>query len=168
MNTNVAVGEARSAAGGLDGAGTWTRYLVPLGRAAFAAVFLWFAPADFSQQGIAWAAQQQVPLPQVLVPLAGLISLAGGVSVLLGYRARLGAWLLMLFLVPVTVMMHNFWAVKDPMMAQIQQGFFLANLSRLGGVLLIAHFGAGPLSLDAHALARGRKPDKGERVRTGQ
>jgi putative oxidoreductase len=76
------------------------------------------------------------------------------VSVLLGYRARLGAWLLMLFLMPVTVMMHNFWAVKDPMMAQIQQGFFLANLSRLGGALLIAHFGAGPLSLDARVPAR--------------
>ena len=136
---------------GLDAAGAWTRYQVPLGRAAFAAVFLWFAPADFSRQGIAWAAQQGVPLPGLLVPLVGLMSLAGGLSVLLGYRARLGAWLLILFLVPVTVMFHNFWAVRDPMMAQIQQGFFLANLSRLGGALLIAHFGAGPMSLDARA-----------------
>src|SRR6516165_1475326 len=72
-------------------------------------------------------------------------------SVLLGYRARLGAWLVILFLVPVTIMFHNFWAVRDPMMAQIQQGFFLANLSRLGGALLIAHFGAGPFSLDGRA-----------------
>ena len=136
---------------GPDGAGAWTRYLVPLGRAAFAAVFLWFAPGDFSRQGIAWAGQQGVPLAGLLVPLAGLLSLAGGLSVLLGYRARLGAWLLILFLVPVTIMFHNFWAVRDPMMAQIQQGFFLANLSRLGGALLIAHFGAGPFSLDGRA-----------------
>ena len=75
---------------GPDGAGAWTRYLVPLGRAAFAAVFLWFAPGDFSRQGIAWAGQQGVPLAGLLVPLAGLLSLAGGLSVLLGYRARLG------------------------------------------------------------------------------
>ncbi len=102
--------------------GAWTRYLVPLGRAAFAAVFVVFAPLDFTPQGVAWAAQQGIPLPQVLVPLAGLIGLAGGVSVILGYRARIGAWLLVLFLVPVTVMMHNFWAVRDPMMARMRKG----------------------------------------------
>ncbi len=73
---------------------------------------------------------------------------------LLGYRARLGAWLLVLFLVPVAAMIHNFWAVKDPMTAQMQRGFFMANLSRLGGALLIAYFGAGPFSLDARAPAR--------------
>jgi len=154
MNTHVAVREMRNSAGGLGGDSTWTRYLVPLGRAAFAGIFVGTAPLNFSQQGIAEAAQQGVPLPQLLVPLSALISLAGGLSVLLGYRAKLGAWLLMLFLVPVTVMMHNFWAVKDPMGAQIQLGFFLANLSRLGTALLIAHFGAGPFSLDARALAR--------------
>ncbi len=154
MKTNVAVREARNTARGLDGASTLTRYLVPLGRAAFAGVFVGLAPLDFSQQTIAYAAQQGVPLPGLLVPLAGLISLAGGLSVVLGYRAKIGAWLLVLFLVPVTIMMHNFWAVTDPMMAQMQLGFFLANLSRVGGALLIAHFGAGPVSLDARALAR--------------
>lgn len=136
------------------GASTWSRCLVPLGRAAFAAVFVLFAPANFSSQGIAWGAQQGVPLARLLVPLAGLISLAGGLSVILGYRAKIGAWLLILFLVPVTVMMHNFWAVRDPMMAQMQLGFFLSNLSRIGGALLIAYFGAGPLSFDARAAER--------------
>ncbi len=144
MDTNVAVREARNTARGPDGARSSTRYLVPLGRAAFAGIFVWAAPADFSPQAVAWAAPQGVPLPGLLVPLAGLISLAGGLSVVLGYRAKAGAWLLVLFLVPVTIMMHNFWAVKDPMMAEIQQGFFWANLSRVGGALLIAHFGAGP------------------------
>ncbi len=128
---------------------TWTRYLVPLGRVAFAAAFVLFAPSNFSQEGIAWAAAQGVPLPKLLVPLAGLISLAGGLSVILGYRAKIGAWLLVLFLVPVDGFMHNFWAVKDPMMAQIQLGFFVANISRLGAALLIAYFGPGPLSFDA-------------------
>jgi len=154
MDTRVAVREMRNSAGGLDGASNWTRYLVPLGRTAFAVAFMWAPPDKFSQQTIAYAAQQGVPLPGLLVPVAGLLSLAGGLSVLLGYRAKLGASLLVLFLVPVTVMMHNFWAVTDPMMAQMQLGFFLANLSRLGGALLIAHFGAGPVSLDARALAR--------------
>jgi putative oxidoreductase len=134
-------------------AGMWTRYLVPLGRVAFAAVFIVFTPPDFTPQGIAEAAQQGVPLAPVLVPLAGLIALAGGASVILGYRARVGAWLLILFLVPVTILLHNFWAVRDPMMAQMQFGFFLANVSRIGTALLIAYFGAGPFSFDERAAA---------------
>jgi putative oxidoreductase len=70
-------------------------------------------------------------------------------SILLGYRARLGAWLIVLFLIPVTFMMHKFWTVQDPMMAQIQMVMFMKNVSMLGGALLISHFAAGPLSLDA-------------------
>lgn len=153
MNIDTALRQVPAHAQRLDDTNSWRRYLVPLGRAAFAWAHVWFAPLNFSPQGIAWAAQQGVPLPGLLVPLAGVISLAGGLSVILGYRARLGAWLLVLFLVPVTILLHNFWAVKDPMMAQIQQGFFIANLSRIGAALLIAYFGAGPLSLDARAEA---------------
>ena len=151
MSTSMAAQEARSAAGAIAGSPTWTRYLVPLGRAAFAGVFVIFAPGDFTREGATFAAQQGVPLSGVLVPLAGLISVAGGLSVVLGYRARAGACLLMLFLVPVTYWMHNFWAIRDPMMAQMQFGFFMANVSRIGGALLIVYFGAGPLSLDARA-----------------
>jgi putative oxidoreductase len=125
------------------------RYVVLAGRVLYVAIFLVAAPAHFSQQTVGYAAQQGVPIAGLLVPLSGVIALAGGFSVLLGYQARIGAGLLVLFLVPVTVMLHNFWAVTDPMMAQMQQAMFLKNLSMLGGALLIAHFGAGPLSLDA-------------------
>jgi putative oxidoreductase len=45
--------------------------------------------------------------------------------------------------------MHKFWTVSDPMMAQIQMVMFMKNVSMLGGALLISHFGAGPISLDA-------------------
>lgn len=131
-----------------------SRYLVPIGRLAFAAVFVVFTPLDFTPQGVAWGVQQGIPMAPILVPLAGVLAMAGGLSVILGYHARIGAWLLILFLVPVTAVMHNFWAVRDPMMAQMQVGFFLANLSRIGAALLIAYFGAGPISLDERAARR--------------
>jgi len=93
-----------------------------------------------------------VPLPSVLVPLSGVIAIAGGLSILLGYHAKIGAWLIVVFLVPVTVMMHNFWTVTDPMMMQMQMMMFMKNLSMLGGALLITQFGAGPFSLDARRM----------------
>lgn len=154
VNTGTAVPQLGEPAHGLDGGTAWTRYLVPVGRVLFAAAHVVFSPLNFSREAITMAGQAGVPLPGLLVPLAAVISLAGGLSIVLGYRAKIGAWLLVLFLVPVTFYLHNFWAVKDPMMAQMQEGFFIANLSRIGACLLIAHFGAGPLSLDARAQSR--------------
>jgi putative oxidoreductase len=78
-----------------------------------------------------------------------VIALVGGLSVLLGYQTRVGAWLLVVFLVPVTLMMHNFWAVPNSAIAQIETAMFMKNVTMLGGALLISYFGAGPLSLDA-------------------
>ena len=124
------------------------RLPVLLGRFLFVAIFLMAGPNHFSRQTIAFAASQGVPLASVTVPLSGILAITGGLSILLGYRARLGAWLIALFLVPVTLMMHKFWAVADPMMQQIQMVLFMKNVAILGGALLISQFGAGPLSLD--------------------
>ncbi len=123
--------------------------LVLLGRLFYALIFLMAAPNNFTKQAIAYAASQGAPLASIGVPLMGIISLAGGLSILLGYRAKIGAWLIVLFLVLVTPIMHKFWGVADPNMAQVQMIMFLKNVSMLGGALLIAQFGAGPLSLDA-------------------
>jgi putative oxidoreductase len=44
--------------------------------------------------------------------------------------------------------MHNFWAITDPIVAQMQHIMFMKNLSMLGAALMITRFGSGPLSLD--------------------
>src|SRR5271165_5674368 len=128
---------------------TLTGAVVFAGRLLFSFIFIFGGLNDFSQQTIGYAAAQGVPLAAIAVPLSGVLAIAGGLSILLGYHARIGAWLLVLFLVAVTPMMHNFWAVKDPMMAQMQMVMFLKNLSMLGGALLISQFGPGLWSLDA-------------------
>src|SRR5882724_8278532 len=126
----------------------WQGAVVVLGRFFFALIFLMAGANHFNKQSIGYAASQGVPLASIAVPLSGVVAIAGGLSILLGYRAKLGAWLIVLFLIPVSLMMHKFWAVTDPMMAQIQMILFMKNLSMLGGALLISHFGAGPFSLD--------------------
>jgi putative oxidoreductase len=123
--------------------------VVVLGRFFFALIFLMAGANHFNRQTIGYAASQGVPLASIAVPLSGVLAIAGGLSILLGYRAKLGAWLITLFLVPVTLMMHKFWLVQDPMMAQIQMILFMKNVAMLGGALLISQFGAGPFSLDA-------------------
>ena len=124
------------------------RAIVLAGRILFSLLFVMSAFGHFSKQTIAFAASQGVPFASVAVPLSGLLALAGGLSILLGYRARLGAWLIVLFLLPVTLLMHKFWTIGDPMMAQMQQIMFLKNVTMMGGALLISQFGAGPVSLD--------------------
>lgn len=128
--------------------------LVPLGRALFAAIFLAAVPAHFSTAYIGYAAQSGVPMPNILVPFAGILALVGGLCILLGFHARFGAWLLVAFLIPITFTMHNWWAVSDPAMRAMQQGHFMKNLAMLGGALLIAYWGAGPISLDRLKTAR--------------
>ena len=124
-------------------------YLVPVGRFLYSAIFLMTVLGHFSAAYVGYAAQQGVPAAGLLVPLSGVIATVGGLSVTLGYKAKVGAWLLVLFLVPVTLKMHNFWAVTDPMMHGMQIAMFMKNVSLRGAALLITHFGAGPLSLDA-------------------
>jgi putative oxidoreductase len=131
------------------------RYIALAGRVCYSAIFLLAPMAHFSPQAVSYAAQQGVPMATLMVPLSGLVALAGGLSVLLGYKTRIGAWLLVLFLVPVTFSMHNFWTVTDPMMLQIQRAMFFKNVALTGAALLLTHFGAGPLSLDARP---GRSP----------
>ncbi len=123
--------------------------MVLLGRLFFALIFLVAGPNHFASQTIAYAASQGVPLASIAVPFSGLLAILGGLSVLLGYRAKIGAWLIALFLVGVTPMLHNFWTVTDPMMRQMQMIMFMKNVSMLGGALLITQFGPGPWSLDA-------------------
>lgn len=125
-----------------------SRLLAPLGRILLAAIFVVSSFTHFSARTIGYAASHGVPLANIAVPVAGILAFVGGLSVLLGYKARIGGWLLVLFLVPVTLMMHDFWNVVDPETAMIQQVMFMKNVSILGGVLLLIHFGAGPYSID--------------------
>jgi putative oxidoreductase len=134
---------------GAEATSFWQGAVVVLGRFFFALIFLMAGANHFNSQTIAYAASAGVPLVSIAVPLSGVLSIAGGLSILLGYRAKLGAWLIVIFLVPVTLMMHKFWTVTDPMMAQIQMILFMKNVAMLGGALLISQLGAGPFSLDA-------------------
>lgn len=124
------------------------KFFVLLGRICYAAIFIKAGPGHFTAQTIAFAARKGVLLAGVSVPLSGIVAILGGLSIAAGYRAKWGGWLLVLFLVPVTLAIHNFWAIADPAAAHLQEIMFMKNLSLLGAALLITHFGSGPWSCD--------------------
>jgi len=127
------------------------KYVVLLGRILYALIFIMSGPGHFSAGTIAYAASKGVPLASFVVPVSGVVALVGGVSILLGLKAKYGAWLIVFFLVPVTVMMHNFWTFTDPAAAHMQQINFMKNLSLLGAALIISYFGSGPFSADKNS-----------------
>jgi putative oxidoreductase len=145
----MAAGSTAIPSYGVEARSISKRAVVFLGRLLFAGIFVMSGFNHFTKQAIGYAAAQGVPLASVAVPFSGVLAIIGGLSILLGYHAKFGAWLIALFLIPVTFMMHRFWIVTDPMMAQIQMIMFMKNFAMLGGALLISQFGAGPLSLDA-------------------
>jgi putative oxidoreductase len=124
------------------------KYVPLLGRILFSMIFLDSGFKHFSSGTINYGASAGVPMASIAVPLAGIIAIVGALSILLGYKAKWGGWLIVLFLAPVTFMMHAYWSVSDPMQHQMQMIMFMKNMSMLGGALMITHFGSGPVSLD--------------------
>jgi putative oxidoreductase len=124
------------------------KFLVPIGRLLFSLIFLPTLVTHFSSGTIQYAASAGVPIPGFLVPLSGIIAFLGGMSILLGFKSRIGAWLLIIFLIPVTLFMHHFWTFQDPASYQMQKVNFMKNLSLIGASLLISYFGSGPYSID--------------------
>jgi putative oxidoreductase len=122
-----------------------------LGRVLLCTIFLASAAGNKipNFQAVAEVmARQGIPYPQFMLAGAIAFLLAGSALVVVGYRARLGALLLLVFLVPATYYFHNFWALTGAE-AQAQQIQFMKNLSMAGAMLFVMANGPGRASLDA-------------------
>ncbi len=128
--------------------------LVLLGRVALAALFVWSGAGKIPHfANIASSiASKGLPLPQVLAAISVFVELGLGLAIIIGWRTRAAALLIALWLIPTTVLFHNFWAAPaaQAMMQQIQ---FMKNLSIFGGMLLLMALGPGRMSVDG---GRGR------------
>ena len=94
-------------------------------------------PADTQQ----YMASYGMPLTGLFVMGAIALELAGGLSVLLGYKARWGAIALIIFLIPATLIFHTNFA------DQMQTIQFMKNLAILGGLLMIVQSGSGDIAI---------------------
>jgi putative oxidoreductase len=92
-------------------------------------------------------AKMGMPLPELLLIGAIVCEIGGGVMVLLGWNARWGALLLVIFTIPATLLFHDFWAV-DAAQYQNQFNHFMKNLAILGGLAYVMAMGPGRYSLE--------------------
>ncbi len=108
------------------------------GRVLVSAFFLMSAYNHLANSAMmaGYAQSKGVPMARVSVIVTGLMMLAGGLSILTGWHAVWGAGLLILFLVPTALMMHNFWAVADPGAKMGERINFWKNITIAGALLL--------------------------------
>lgn len=97
---------------------------------------------------VAYAASQGVPLASLAIIISIIAELAAAAMIVFGFKARLGAFILLLWMIPVSLMMHAFWNIEDPMAQQMNMIMFMKNLSMMGAMLLIMSFGPGPKSIN--------------------
>src|ERR1039457_4125390 len=103
------------------------KYIPLTGRILFSLIFLNSGIMGHLMnlsQTSAYATSMGVPMASAMVVISGIIAILGALSIILGYKAKLGAWLIVLFLIPITFMMHNFWTQTDPMAKMIQMSMF--------------------------------------------
>jgi uncharacterized membrane protein YphA (DoxX/SURF4 family) len=128
----------------------YQKYIPLIARVFLAVIFLRGGIShlfDFSgpQQMMA---QRGLPLPGLLL-LGNIVSqLVGASLLLLGYKTRLGAILLILFLIPTTLVFHTNFSQEMQVIA------FFKNLGIIGGLLMVVYAGAGPVSLDERTQSR--------------
>ncbi len=117
-----------------------------MGRILFSMIFIGSGLNHLmnSQATAQYAETKGVPGAKPAVILSGLMILAGGIMVLLGWNRLIGAWLLVVFLVPTAFMMHAFWKETDPMAKQNEMAHFLKTLALAGAALLMVYYANDP------------------------
>ncbi len=126
-----------------------TKFGPLVGRILIAVIFLLSGIGKIgSFTGTAgFMASKGVPMTDLLLVITIFIELGSAIMLILGWKARLAAAVLFLWMIPVTLTFHNFWAAPaDQQM--IQQIMFLKNLAMMGGMLFVMAFGSGPYSVE--------------------
>ena len=120
--------------------------LVLIVRILVALLFLGAGIAHFSQREImaGYAVSKCVPAAGLMVDISGAVIILGGLMVAVGVWPDLGALLLVGFLVPTALLMHDFWRETDPASKVNEQTQSLKELSLTGAALALFAFFASP------------------------
>lgn len=99
-------------------------------------IFGGYAHFAQAQAMIPWTQSKGVPFPGLAVRGSGAMIIIGGLSIMLGLYPLVGVALIVLFIIPVALTMHNFWTIQDPMQRQMDMTFFMKDFCMLGCTLM--------------------------------
>ncbi|MCI5108730.1 MAG: DoxX family membrane protein [Candidatus Pacebacteria bacterium] len=110
-----------------------------IGRIIFGGFFLFNGINHFKHLAdlTSYTASKKVPSPKMAVILTGVLLLLGGLGVLFGVYTSLSLWLLIIFLVPMSIIMHPFWKETDPQAKMIEMTSFMKNIALAGACLML-------------------------------
>ena len=112
--------------------------LLFIGRIIFGGFFIYSGVNHFIgfQTMTQYAKMKGVPFPAFSQGVTGILLLLGGLSILCGIYPYIGILLLVVFLFPVSFMIHNFWTIEDPQLRMAEKVNFMKNMALLGAVLM--------------------------------
>lgn len=118
---------------------SFTDVVLLVGRVLFALIFINSGIAHFTKSSAmtGYAQYKKVPFAKASVYLSGAMIVLGGVYIVLGFFADLGALLIAAFLIPTAFLMHAFWKESDATAKQNETISFFKNLSLAGAALII-------------------------------
>jgi uncharacterized membrane protein YphA (DoxX/SURF4 family) len=86
---------------------------------------------------VPYAKMKNVPFAEIAVPGTGVLLFVAALSIITGFYPIVAVAALIVFLVPVTFMMHNFWTIEDQMAKMNDMIMFTKNMSMLGYTLIL-------------------------------
>jgi len=123
--------------------------IVPLiGRLLIVYIFITSGIAKvFDWSGnVQYMSTRHLPMIPVLLGIAAIIEIGGSICLITGWQARLAAMVMFLYMIPLTILFHNYWAASG-MLAGMQETHFRKNLAIMGGLLMFAYAGPGKWAL---------------------
>ena len=114
-------------------------YVFLFGRVLFGGFFIVGGINHFRHLGMmsGYAASKGVPAAKAAIIFSGLLIILGGFCIVVGCTPEIGVACIVLFLVPVTFMMHPYWTETDPMQQMSQRVNFQKNVALLGAALML-------------------------------
>ncbi len=113
--------------------------IIVIGRILFGGFFLMSGINHFTKLDAmtGYAKYKKLPAAKLGVLISGLMLVIGGISIILGYYADLGALLLAIFLVLAAVIFHNFWKETDATAKQNEMLGFMKDIALAGAALIL-------------------------------
>ena len=126
-------------------------------------VLAWYFLSQAYRYAIDWnntailLSMRNIPIPTIMLASIVAATVLASVSLLLGFRARAGAAVLLLITLALSVTLHDFWHLRAAIARNADYDIFARNVAIAGGLLMVIGLGAGALALDNAGGRRGRR-----------